>query len=156
MSFGVLEKMAGQEIKNGRFGVTGERDEEAEKVFLTHLQTMSGVEANADHFPQCFTAGLPAIAAVWMSLIHLGGSDIVMASTAYGGSSELTDLLEKRTGNLSKTTFDITGNNPLVPSIKKALDKLAENPEKLKPRTMVFVEIPTNPDMKVPDVVEIA
>jgi cysteine synthase A len=117
---------------------------------------MSGVEANAKHFPQCFTAGLPAIAAVWMSLIHLGGADIVMASTSYGGSSELTDLLENRTGNLTKTTFDITGSNPLVPAISIALDKLAANPEKLQPRTMVFVEIPTNPDMKVPDVVEIA
>jgi cystathionine beta-lyase/cystathionine gamma-synthase len=117
---------------------------------------MSGVTYDPHNFPQCFTAGLPAICAVWMSLIRLGGGDIVMASTSYGGSSELTDLLVNRTGCMRKTTFDITGTNPLVPAIEIALKKIASEPEKLKSRVMVFVEIPTNPDMKVPDVKQIA
>jgi len=91
-----------------------------------------------------------------MSLIKLGGADIVMASTSYGGSSELTDLLVGRTECLRKTTFDITGKNDLVEAVAIALRKLEADPTSLKKRVMVFIEIPTNPDMKVPDVKQIA
>ena len=114
---------------------------------------MSGVKHDPENYPQVFIAGLPAICAVWMSLIKMGGGvDIVMASTAYGGSSELTDLLNGRTKDIRKTTYDITGKNPLVESIEKALKTLEADPSSIRKRVCVFTEIPTNPDMKVPDV----
>lgn len=64
-------------------------------------------------FPCCFTAGLPAICSLWLSLVAQGGADILMASTAYGGSSELTDLIDKRCSIFNKHKFDITGKNHL-------------------------------------------
>jgi cysteine synthase A len=91
-----------------------------------------------------------------MSLIRMGGGDIVMASTSYGGSSELTDLLVNRTKNLRKTTFDITGKNDLVEAVTNALKKLEDDEKSLRKRVCVFIEIPTNPDMKVPDVNKLA
>lgn len=48
---------------------------------------MSGALENKDFYPETFTAGLPSICSLWISLILTGGADIVMASTAYGGSS---------------------------------------------------------------------
>lgn len=79
-----------------------------------------------------------------------------MASTSYGGSSELTDLLVNRTKNLRKTTFDITGKNDLVEAVTNALKTLEADPSTLRKRVCVFIEIPTNPDMKVPDVTKLA
>jgi cystathionine beta-lyase/cystathionine gamma-synthase len=79
-----------------------------------------------------------------------------MASTAYGGSSELTDLLSARSAFFNKSTFDITGTRDLAASIKESLDALAAAPAKLMPTTVLFVEIPTNPDMKVPDILVLA
>jgi len=79
-----------------------------------------------------------------------------MASTSYGGSSELTDLLVNRTKNLRKTTFDITGKNDLVEAVTKALTMLEADEKSLRKRVCVFIEIPTNPDMKVPDVNKLA
>jgi cystathionine beta-lyase/cystathionine gamma-synthase len=74
-----------------------------------------------------------------------------MASTAYGGSSQLTDLLNSRTAYFNKHKFDITGTRDLTGSIKEELDRLASDPSILMPTTVLFVEIPTNPDMKVPN-----
>merc|ERR1719273_1038375 len=76
----------------------------------------------------------------------------MMCSTAYGGCSQLIDLLNERTNRLRKFTFDIQGGADITLSIKNALDKLASEPESLLPTTVLFVEIPTNPDMKVPDI----
>ena len=79
-----------------------------------------------------------------------------MASTAYGGSSQLTDLLNSRTAYFNKHKFDITGTRDLTGSIKEELDRLASEPSVLMPTTVLFVEIPTNPDMKVPNILELA
>lgn len=91
-----------------------------------------------------------------MTLIFSGGADILMASTAYGGSSQLTDLLDDRSAYFNKHKFDITGTRDLSASIKEELDRLASNPSALMPTTVLFVEIPTNPDMKVPDILVLA
>ena len=79
-----------------------------------------------------------------------------MASTAYGGSSQLTDLLNSRTAYFNKHKFDITGTRDLTGSIKEELDRLASDPSILMPTTVLFVEIPTNPDVKVPNILELA
>eukprot|EP00164_Ancoracysta_twista_P004647 GFYU01006278.1.p1 GENE.GFYU01006278.1~~GFYU01006278.1.p1 ORF type:complete len:627 (+),score=239.37 GFYU01006278.1:150-2030(+) len=124
--------------------------------FYAHLQEMSGTAVNTTYNPEIFTAGLPAICSVWVSLIEQGGADLLMCSTCYGGSSQLTDVVANRAGRLTKHTFHIQGNASIMTSIKMELNKLKENPEKLLPITVLFVEIPTNPDMKVPDVLETA
>lgn len=122
-------------------------------AFYDHLQELSGAAVDRQHSPVCFTAGLPSICSLWSTLIFQDGADVVMASTAYGGSSELTDILTtKAHDRFHKHTFDITGKNDIVQSIQTALNDLAANPASLLPRTVLFVEIPTNPDMKVPDI----
>lgn len=131
-------------------------DDARASEFYSHLQQLSGVDVNPASYPVCFTAGLPAICSLWMTLIGHGGADIVMASTSYGGSSELTDLLHTRAGHFNKHTFDITGRNDIATSIETALNTLAADPSALMPRTVLFVEIPTNPDMKVPDIAVLA
>ncbi|KNC74748.1 hypothetical protein SARC_12713 [Sphaeroforma arctica JP610] len=125
-------------------------------AFYAHLQTMSGTPANASANPACFTAGLPSIASLWVTLVGQGGADVLMASTAYGGSSQLTDLLCDKTEVMTKHTYDITGSNDISAAIQGALTKLAGNAQNLHPRTVLFVEIPTNPDMKIPDMKALA
>ena len=122
--------------------------------FNTHLQTMSGTPANPTCPPITFTAGLPAITALWLTLVNTGGADIVMASTAYGGSSELTDIFS-RSDMFNKHKYDITGQNEMLPAIQLTLDAMIANPSTL-PRTVLFCEIPTNPDMKVPDITKLS
>lgn len=48
---------------------------------------MSGTDINNYSLPICFTSGLSGVCSLWLSLIASGGADILMASTAYGGSS---------------------------------------------------------------------
>ncbi|ETW01240.1 hypothetical protein H310_06825 [Aphanomyces invadans] len=128
---------------------------EALSEFFAHLQTMSGTSADPHSNPVVFTAGLPAVCSMWLSLLHGGGADILMASTAYGGSSQLTDIyVNKSAGKFHKWTFDITGKNEISDSIKRALDGLQTTAT--APTTVLFVEIPTNPDMKVPDMATLA
>ncbi|RLO02835.1 hypothetical protein DYB28_003769, partial [Aphanomyces astaci] len=128
---------------------------EALADFYAHLQTMSGTSVDAHANPVVFTAGLPAVCSIWLSLLHGGGADILMASTAYGGSSQLTDIyVNKSSGKIHKWKFDITGKNKISDSIKQALDKLTVTAT--APTTVLFVEIPTNPDMKVPDIATLA
>ena len=133
-------------------------DTEAVAAFEAHLQTMSGTDADATHPPVSFTAGLPALCSVWTAMIAMGGADVLMCSTAYGGSSQMTDLLVERVPTLRKHTFDIQGvGTCLSTSIKDALDRLAQDEgSKSIPATLLAVEIPTNPDMKVPDMREVA
>merc|ERR1712172_10469 len=63
-----------------------------------------------------------------------------------------------RAGTFSKHTFHIQGDAIIDESISFALDKLARKEglpagqTDLFPTTVLFVEIPTNPDMKVPDI----
>ncbi len=47
-----------------------------------------------------------------------------MASTAYGGSSELTDILTARTDKFRKHKFDITGKNKVTDAIENLMDSL--------------------------------
>jgi len=122
-----------------------------------HLQTMSGTDINTAVNPIICTAGLPTIASMWITLMLRGGADILMASTAYGGSSQLTDIITSRANVLQKHTFDIQGvNTNIIDRIRGRLDDLASDVSKLMPLTVLFVEIPTNPDMKVPDTRELA
>jgi cystathionine beta-lyase/cystathionine gamma-synthase len=123
--------------------------------FYAHLQLLSGADPNPDANPVVFSAGLSALCSLWVSLIHSGGADIVMASTAYGGSSELTDIMTRRSAIFRKHTFDVTGRNDISAAIRGALDALVENKHELLPTTVLFVEIPTNPDMKVPDTTDL-
>jgi len=130
--------------------------EEAE--FYSHLQTLSGTVANPECNPVVFTAGLPCICAIYYALVQGGGADLLMCSTAYGGSNQVTDLMEERTGLFTKHTFDIQQGIEKVnidQSVSGALDNLAKR-DNLFPTTVLFVEIPTNPDMKVPDMAKIA
>eukprot|EP01134_Creolimax_fragrantissima_P006553 CFRG6553T1 len=134
--------------------VTSDLDSPSEKDLTdlyAHLQVLSGTPVNPDANPVCFTAGLPSICSLWFTLIAQGGADVVMASTAYGGSSQLTDLLTHRSSTFKKHTFDITGTNDISESIQSTLNALATDVSNLLPTTVLFVEIPTNPDMKVPD-----
>jgi cystathionine beta-lyase/cystathionine gamma-synthase len=136
--------------------------------FQSHLQHLSGTIMNLSSTsddaptsgavrPICFTAGLPSICSLWMTLIATGGADIVMASTAYGGSSELTDIMTTKAANFKKHKFDITGQLPILPAIQATLETLQTRPSsELQGRTVVFLEIPTNPDMKVPDMIGLA
>lgn len=82
--------------------------------------------------------------------------DVLMASTSYGGSSELTDILSSRTDKFHKSTFDITGSNDISAAIQSGLAALAADVSARQPITLLFVEIPTNPDMKIPDMPALA
>lgn len=146
----MLRQFAGQSVE------TFEYTEEELVNFQSHLQVLSGTPVNLSCPPICYTAGLPAVCSIWMTLVAQGGADIVMASTAYGGSSELTDIISARAKNFKKHKFDITGQNEIVPAVQSVLSHLQNNTSELQPRTVLFIEIPTNPDMKVPNIVELA
>ena len=124
--------------------------------FYKHVQTLAGTPVDTTANPVIFTAGLSSLCTLFMSLIHQGGADILMCSTAYGGCSQLVDLLTEKAAILSKSTFDIQGNADITLSIKGALDRLAGEAKTDLPTTVLFVEIPTNPDMKVPDVAAVS
>jgi len=119
--------------------------------FLTHLQTMSGATSDTANPPVPFTVGLAALNSLWLSMASDGGADVLMASTAYGGSSEMTDLMVKHcNGSIRKHKFHVQGTNDMVESVKSALSGL-RSMGGLKLSTVLCAEIPTNPDMKVPD-----
>lgn len=136
---------------------TGEADPAAVAEFHAHLQTLCGTAVNPGVTPVVFTAGLPAVCSMWVSLIRRGGADVLMCSTAYGGCSQLTDIMHAKVPSFQKHTFDIQGLDAnIVDRIGGQLDALAANPAELAPTTVLFIEIPTNPDMKVPDMAPIA
>jgi cystathionine beta-lyase/cystathionine gamma-synthase len=134
------------------------------EIFQSHLQTLSGLPMNHNSLPICYTAGLPAICSLWMTLLAHGGADVVMASTSYGGSSELTDIFQsKAIHNLfNKYKFDITGTKNIHTAIESTLATLSSLPSppssssSSSRTTVLFVEIPTNPDMKVPNILQLA
>ena len=130
-------------------------------AFESHLQEMSGTAVDGPTAPACFTAGLSALAALWITLIAKGGADVVMSSTAYGGSSQVTDVLAARApSKLRKHTFDVSGSAQIVDNVRLTLDKLLQSGAAAKKgstaTTVLFVEAPTNPDMKVPDLAKLA
>ena len=113
------------------------------------------VDASAN--PVVFTAGLPAIASLWAAFLQRGGADVLMASTAYGGSSQLADVVSTRAAKINKHNFHIQGTGTsMLASIERELDRLAGLGDALLPTTVLFTEIPTNPDMKVPDMAKLA
>lgn len=124
--------------------------------FHAHLQELSGTNVDASANPVVFTAGLPALTAVFVALLQTGGSDVLMCSTAYGGSSQLNDLLASRSSNHRKRTFDVQGDTDICESIQKQLTELASQAELAMPTTVLFLETPTNPDMKVPEMSRVA
>lgn len=145
----MLQKRAGVEVTAN----TAVASADDITIFYNHLQTLAGTAPNNDAQPVITSAGLPAVNAFYTTLIANGGADIVMSSTAYGGCSQLTDILSGRLQNFNKYTFDIQGiKTDIGQRIKDRLDQLASDPSKLNPTTVLFVEIPTNPDMKVPDI----
>ena len=181
-------------------------------AYHAHLQTMSGTPVDTGADPVTCQAGLPTIATLWLTLEDTGGANVVMCSTAYGGSSELTDICMARGGKITKSTYDIQGDVPMEPSIEAALASLQADPSKLLPTTVrrrfvfasgscylmslhkiilwehaapfsppplppthtlfplsafhretwagavqvLFVEVPSNPDQKIPDLARIA
>jgi len=152
VALGTLYEMAGLPAPASPSYSTADVDK-----FLAHLQTLSGAPVDRSLDPICFTAGLSTLASLWIALVANGGADVVMASTAYGGSSQLTDLIQKASsGALTKHTFDLQGARGMEQSIKGRLAEMASNAEKLKPTLVLFIETPTNPDMKVPDLKQIA
>jgi cysteine synthase A len=121
--------------------------------FNAHLQTLSGTAVNVGAQPVTFAAGLPTLASLWLTLVKNGGADVLMCSTAYGGSSELMDIFNDRGGKIIKSKFHIQGDAPIDGSIQTALDAL---PPSDLPAMVLFVEIPTNPDQKIPDLAKLA
>ena len=135
-------------------------EEKDVKELSAHLQQLCGTEVSQDNAPVLFTAGLPALCSFYTALMEgYGGGDIVMCSTAYGGSSQLTDLVTDlkhyKNTRVTKSTFDIQGEINLLSSLESKLGAMAERKD-LAPLTVLFVEIPTNPDMKVPDLEKLA
>jgi len=133
--------------------------------FGAHLQEMSGTAVDSKNAPVCFTAGLSALTALWIALTGGGGADVLMSSTAYGGSSQVTDLLGARVpACLHKHTFDLQGGAQITHNVQGALARIRDAyaaQGKRPPRaevatTVLFVEAPTNPDMKVPDLPALA
>ena len=104
MAESALWRLAGDQVR----GAEPTPPSDAEQAWLgAHLQALSGTEVAPESPPVLYTAGLPALASLWLALGTRGGADILMCSTAYGGSSQLTDLLTSRTSKLNKHTFDI-------------------------------------------------
>merc|ERR1719188_764423 len=124
--------------------------------FLGHLQTLCGTLVDATANPVVSTAGLSALASLWVALIARGGADILHCSTGYGGSVQLTELFARSEVKFRKHNFHIQGSASIVPSIQKELGKLVSDKDNLLPTTVIFLEIPTNPDMKVPNMSELA
>ena len=61
-----------------------------------------------------------------------GGVDVLMASTAYGGSSQITDLLsEASSGRLRKHTFDVQGTASVEQSVSGCLEARAADVARL-------------------------
>ena len=144
-ALGVIRRMVGLAIPDE--GV----DARQLKELHDHLQTMSGAAVDESSAPVLFTAGLPSLCSVYLSLLQRGGVDVAMASTAYGGSSQLTDILSERSsGALRKLKFHIQGDAGVVHGISEVLEELRSGGD-LKSTTVIVTEIPTNPDMKVPD-----
>mmetsp|Transcript_24739 Transcript_24739/g.69251 ORF Transcript_24739/g.69251 Transcript_24739/m.69251 type:complete len:622 (+) Transcript_24739:165-2030(+) len=147
MAEGMLQRLAGlPETALEKLRAT----DEGVLEFRQHLQLLSGTPVSPGSLPAVFSVGLAAICSLWVTLATGGGADILMCSTAYGGSSQLTDVLSARAHGLRKHTFDIQGTTDMNAGVEASLTRMAAQPD-LFPTTLVFVEIPTNPDMKVPN-----
>jgi len=134
---------------------------EGVRRFHGNLQKLCGTPLDRAATPLVSTAGLSALASLWASMVERGGSDVLMCSTSYGGSSELTKMWGRsdatfRVEKIQKHDFHIQGDTDLISSVRTEMNKLAKNAVNTHPNLVLFVEIPTNPDMKVPDMGELA
>ena len=65
-------------------------------------------------------------------------------------SKTFTFNINSKCARFNKINFDRSGTD-----VQNVLNNLEKEPTKLTPTTVLFVEIPTNPDMKVPDITEL-
>lgn len=116
-----------------------------------HLKALAGCEG-AQGNVLISTVGLSTLAAFVMAALEKGeyNIDVLMCSTAYGGSSQQTDILCKNCNNgdvsIAKHKYDIQGNLPVLGAIETKLRQMRDGPK--KSITVVEIEYPTNPDMK--------
>lgn len=120
-----------------------------------HLKQLSGVvDPNDPTEAFLSVTGLAALAVFHTTMItSFGGADTVCCSTGYGGSDKLASIMEERSpGQFRKHSYDIQGSLDLTESISNKLDELMGETRRdaLLDNTVVIIEIPTNPDMKVP------
>eukprot|EP00750_Incisomonas_marina_P025501 INCI5517.1.p1 GENE.INCI5517.1~~INCI5517.1.p1 ORF type:complete len:711 (-),score=149.77 INCI5517.1:58-2100(-) len=120
-----------------------------------HLKELAGAAPDGPGRVVLSTVGLAALAAVVMASLEIGERNIdsVMCSTAYGGSSQQTDILSTRTFqvglvHMERHKFNIQGAAADVfKSLRTTLNAMKAS-ESRKPLTLVQIEYPTNPDMK--------
>jgi len=120
-----------------------------------HLKELAGC-AEAGGEVLITVVGLASMGACIMASLELGNNDIdlVMCSTAYGGSSQQADILSKKSRSkavhLQKHKFDIQGKaGDVLKGITMKLESMKSGPKKAL--TLVAIEYPTNPDMKDTD-----
>jgi len=117
------------------------------KAFKSHLKQLAGCpDALGD--PLVTTTGLASLVSCTMAAVELGNRniDVLMASTAYGGSAQQTEILAKQCG-ITKHTFGIQGKDGhVLPKISEKLQAMKSGEK--RPLTIVLLEYPTNPDMK--------
>lgn len=116
-----------------------------------HLKSLAGCESAAGDV-LIATVGLSALGACVMATLDKGDRDIdlLMCSTAYGGSSQQADILIKNCSSgsvrMQKHKFDIQGGRPVLDAVRSKLKDMRKGPK--KKLTLVEIEYPTNPDMK--------
>ncbi len=99
-------------------------------------------------------AGLPALnACVYGCLKQFGTIDMICASTAYGGSSESMNIMADRSQDMALHLYDIQGDRDVLYAINKLLESIKGNKKK---GTVIKLEFPTNPDMKVCDLMALS
>lgn len=136
-----------QKRTNNDFTIENNNSIETVELY-NHLDIMVGNIPNKIDKPILCSSGLSTLASLWFSFICDGGIDICICSTAYGGSSQLCDLFEDRFPELCKKhMFDIQGEQNIMESIENCVN----NPNKKFKTMVLFIEMPTNPDMKVID-----
>jgi cysteine synthase A len=146
---GWLQLLAGMRVTANMAGPLGRPTQN----FYDHLQHLSGTPADSKSKPVVATAGLSALSSLWVSLIARGGVDVVMCSTAYGGTVQMTALFDEAEAKFRKHDFHVQGEfTSVTSSIQVVLNKLVADKDNALPLTVIFIEVPTNPDMKVPDI----
>jgi cystathionine beta-lyase/cystathionine gamma-synthase len=113
-----------------------------------HLRKITGcTSTNEISFA---TVGLASLMSLFVTMIiFFDGADVVMSSTSYGGSNKLVSILADRYDTFHKYHYDIQGDRNITKSICNIIDNLMIK-SGLRPITMIMIEIPTNPEMKIP------
>lgn len=146
---GMLQDLAGLSVTSNIYGPGP--DSPGSMKFYGHLQSLCGTPVDKSANPVVSTVGLGILSSLWTTLVTRGGADVLMCSTAYGGSGQLTGIFARFGGRFRKHDFHIQGREAtIVDSVEGELSTLAERSD-LLPTTVIFLEMPTNPDMKVAD-----